>query len=76
VLQHLKRKRVRLRATTIRNPCVLRSSSNIETRNAFMLPVTLEDVVDNIVGNDVGDGLHLDGRRREDLVRTNKDPTR
>jgi hypothetical protein len=65
MFHHLTRRRVRLRPTTIRNACVLRSSSNIETQNAFMLPVTLEDVVDDIVGNDIGNGLHLDGRRRE-----------
>jgi hypothetical protein len=41
-----------------------------------MLPVTLEDVVNDVIGNDVGDGLHLGGRRKEDLARTNKDPTR
>jgi hypothetical protein len=76
VLQHLTRRRIRLRATAIRNTCVLRSSSNIEMQNVFMLPVTLEDVVNDVIGNDVGDGLHLGGRRKEDLARTNKDPTR
>jgi hypothetical protein len=76
VLQHLARRRVRLRAAAIRNPGVLRSSSHIETRNVFMLPVALKDVADDVVGNDVGNGLHEDDRRKEDLVRTNKDPTR
>jgi hypothetical protein len=32
----------------IRNVGVFRSSSNIKTRDAFMLPVTLEDVVDDV----------------------------
>jgi hypothetical protein len=30
-----------------------------------MLPVTLKDVVDDVVGNEVGNGLYLDERRRK-----------
>jgi hypothetical protein len=76
IFYHLTRRRKRLRPAMIRNACVPRSSSNIETQNMFMLPVTLEDVVDDVVGNNVRNGLHLNGRRKEDLARTNKDPTR
>jgi hypothetical protein len=65
VLHHLVRRRIRLRPSTIRNMGMFRSSSNIKTRDAFMLPVTLENVVYDVVSNEVGSALHLDERRRE-----------
>jgi hypothetical protein len=65
VLQHLARRWVRLRAATIRDPGVLRSSSHVKARNALMLPVALEDVADDVVSDDVRNGLHEDDRSRK-----------
>jgi hypothetical protein len=55
---HLVWSRIRLRLPTIKNAGVFRSTSNIKMRYAFMLPVSLEDVIEDAVGNEVGWVLH------------------
>jgi hypothetical protein len=59
MFHHLICRRIRLRPPTIRNTGVFRSTNNIKTRYMFMLSVTLEDVVDGLVGDVVGWVLHL-----------------
>jgi hypothetical protein len=58
MFHHLIHRRIRLRPPMIRNTGVFRSTNNIKMRYAFMLLVTLEDVVDSSVGDIVGWVLH------------------